>query len=65
MDWTAGGGLLIEPALNPLTAALSEVARWSDRERTDRGLASRRLIEKRYSATAVMPLWLQLYQSLH
>jgi glycosyltransferase involved in cell wall biosynthesis len=64
-DWTEGGGLLIEPALSPLTQALSEAARWSDQERKQRGLASRRLIEQRYSAKAVMPRWLELYQSLH
>lgn len=63
-DWTEGGGLLIEPALNPLIAALSEAAHWTDAERTQRGLASRRLIEKRYSAAAVTPLWMDLYKSL-
>ncbi len=63
-DWTDGGGLVIEPALNPLVSALSDAARWTDGERKDRGLASRRLIETRYSAAAVMPRWLQLYQSL-
>jgi len=64
-DWTEGGGLLIEPAVDPLAAALSEVAQWSDQERKGRGLASRRLVEKRYSAKAVMPHWMDLYESLH
>jgi glycosyltransferase involved in cell wall biosynthesis len=64
-DWTEGGGLLTEPTLGPLTEALSNAAQWSDLERTQRGLESRRLIEQRYSATAVMPRWLDLYQSLH
>jgi len=63
-DWAEGGGVLIEPALAPLTRALSEAARWSDDERKQRGLASRRLIERRYSAQTVMPRWLELYQSL-
>ena len=64
-DWTEGGGLLIEPSIGSLTAALSEAAQWSDQERKERGLASRRLVEKRYSARAVMPCWLDLYRTLH
>ena len=64
-DWADGGGLLVEPHLGPLAEALSEAARWSDRERHERGLASRRLIEQRYSSTAVMPRWMDLYRSLH
>ena len=64
-DWTEGGGLLIEPVLNLLIVALSDAARWSDEERKQRGLASRKLIEQRYSAAAVMPRWLQLYGSIH
>jgi glycosyltransferase involved in cell wall biosynthesis len=64
-DWTEGGGLLVQPALGPLADALSEAARWPDRERRERGLASRGLIERRYSAAVVMPRWLDLYRSLH
>ena len=64
-DWAQGGGLLTEPALEPLTRALSEAGQWSDDERMQRGLASRRLIEQRYSARTVMPRWLDLYHSLH
>jgi glycosyltransferase involved in cell wall biosynthesis len=64
-DWSEGGGLLIGSSLNALTAALSEAVQWSDQERKQRGEASRRLIEKRYSARAVMPRWLDLYRSLH
>jgi glycosyltransferase involved in cell wall biosynthesis len=64
-DWSDGGGLLIESGLQPLAAALSEAAQWSDQERKQRGLASRRLIEKQYSAATVTPRWLDLYRSLH
>lgn len=64
MDWAEGGGLLIESGLTALTAALSEAAQWSDQDRKQRSLASRRLIEQRYSARAVMPRWLELYRSL-
>ncbi|HUQ70490.1 MAG TPA: glycosyltransferase [Planctomycetaceae bacterium] len=64
-DWTEGGGVLIEPEIEQLAKALSETTLWSDQERRDRGLASRRLTEQRYSAAAVMPHWLELYKSLH
>lgn len=63
-DWTEGGGLLVEPALGPLTAALSEAAQWSNQERRQRGLASRKLVEERYSASVVVPRWISLYRSL-
>jgi glycosyltransferase involved in cell wall biosynthesis len=63
-DWLNGGGLLIEAGLASLTSALSEAARWSDEERKQRGAASRRLIDRKYSARAVMPRWLDLYRSL-
>jgi glycosyltransferase involved in cell wall biosynthesis len=63
-DWTDGGGFLIDSAVGPLSAALSEVAQWSDLERKQRGVGSRRLIEQRYSATAVTPRWVELYHSL-
>jgi len=64
-DWTEGGGLTIEPAVVPLAAALGEAFRWSNDERIERGRASRRLIEKSYSAVAVIPRWMSLYRSLH
>ncbi len=64
-DWTEGGGLAVEPAVVPLAAALGEAVRWSNDERDQRGRASRRLVEKRYSAVAVIPLWMSLYRSLH
>ncbi len=64
-DWTEGGGLLVQPALGPLTNALAQAAQWPERERKERGLASRQLIERKYSAAAVMPRWWDLYRSLH
>ena len=63
-DWTEGGGLLIETGPGPLASTLSEVGQWSDEERKQRGLASRRLVEKRYSAEVVVPRWLEIYRSL-
>jgi glycosyltransferase involved in cell wall biosynthesis len=65
LDWTEGGGVLIDPAIDALASALSDAVRWSDQERKQRGLASRRLVEKRYSSAAVMPRWFDLYRSLY
>ena len=65
LDWADGGGVLIDPSTNALADALSDAVRWSDQERKQRGLASRRLVEKRYSSAAVMPRWFDLYQSLY
>jgi glycosyltransferase involved in cell wall biosynthesis len=63
-DWSEGGGVIVEPSPRSVAAALSEAAHWSEQERTARGLASRRLVERVYSAQAVMPRWLELYRSL-
>jgi glycosyltransferase involved in cell wall biosynthesis len=64
LDWTDGGGLLIEPTVDPLVAALSACAHWSEDERLQRGIASRRLVEQRYSAASVMRCWMDLYAAL-
>jgi len=63
-DWEAGGGLLIQPDVVDLQKALERVCLWSDREREERGFASRKLIQSRYSWEAVLPMWISLYQSL-
>jgi glycosyltransferase involved in cell wall biosynthesis len=63
-DWEEGGGLLVEPSVDALARALSACGRWSDEERKDRGQASRRLVEHRYSSAATAPQWIELYQSL-
>ena len=64
LDWTDGGGVLIEASLDPLIAALSACSHWSAEERLQRGIASRRLVDQRYSAAAVMRRWMDLYASL-
>jgi len=64
-DWMEGGGVLTEPAVGPLAAALSASSCWSTSERMQRGLLSRQLIERRYSAGVVIPRWMDLYRSLH
>jgi glycosyltransferase involved in cell wall biosynthesis len=63
-DWELGGGILIDPNVNALSLALEAACSWSVQEQCERGLASRRLVQQRYSWQAVMPKWLQLYSSL-
>lgn len=63
-DWESGGGLLIEPTDVALGQALETACSWNVPEQHDRGLASRLLVEHRYSWQAVMPMWLRLYSSL-
>jgi glycosyltransferase involved in cell wall biosynthesis len=63
-DWAQGGGLLTEPRVEPLAKALAMACSWSPAEQRDRGLASRQLVERRYSWKAVLPLWTELYASL-
>ena len=62
-DWAEGGGLLVQPAPHEVVAALHQAAAWSDAERAQRGIASRKLVEHRYSWAAVMPLWHELYHN--
>lgn len=63
-DWELGGGLLIEPNDGALGQALEAACSWSAQEQRDRGLASLRLVQQRYSWQVVMPMWIQLYSSL-
>lgn len=63
-DWELGGGLLVEPTIDALRQALETACSWSAQEQRDRGVASRRLVQQRYSWQAVMPMWSELYYSL-
>ena len=64
-DWAEGGGLLVQPAARELADALQRAAAWSDAERAQRGVASRQLVERRYSWSAVMPLWREIYNNVN
>jgi glycosyltransferase involved in cell wall biosynthesis len=63
-DWEEGGGLLIHPNLDELTAALKIAAEWSIKERIDRGKRSFDLVAEKYSWQSVIPKWSNLYSSL-
>lgn len=63
-DWREGGGMLVSPTTTDVASALLAASRWTNEERIERGLSSRRLVARRYSWDAVMPLWQQLYSRL-
>ena len=63
-DWERGGGMLIEPNVDSLRRALEKACSWSVQEQRQRGAASRHLIEERYCWEVVLPMWIQLYDSL-
>jgi glycosyltransferase involved in cell wall biosynthesis len=63
-DWEEGGGVLAEPDVASLRAAIEASTRWSETERDERGRASRGLVEQRYSTSATAPRWVELYSSL-
>jgi glycosyltransferase involved in cell wall biosynthesis len=63
-DWEQGGGCLVEPDVQDLARALRAASAWSDSERAQRGLASRDLVARRYSWSAVMPQWRRLYEHM-
>lgn len=64
LDWSEGGGLLVDATPAAVAKALSEAANWSETERRDRGEASRNLVEQRYSNNVTGPQWALLYSSL-
>lgn len=63
-DWESGGGLLIQPDVDEMKIALEDACSWSDSERFERGLSSRRLVAERYSWRVILPLWMSLYAAL-
>lgn len=63
-DWESGGGLLVEPTDIAVRAAIEACCAWSTQEQRDRGQASWRLVQERYSWQAVLPMWSDLYSSL-
>jgi glycosyltransferase involved in cell wall biosynthesis len=63
-DWQTGGGLLISPDVEMLTAALQKVCAWSNQERQERGKASLDLVRRKYNWDVVVEQWLKLYHSM-
>src|SRR5712692_4485377 len=63
-SWADNGGLLIRPNADDLRVALERDANWSDRERRERGMSRRRLVEEQYSWASIRAKWYALYESL-
>lgn len=63
-DWEEGGGILINPDVKSLTASLISCSKWSEIERHDRGQASYKLVQEKYSWSAVSKQWFALYEQL-
>jgi glycosyltransferase involved in cell wall biosynthesis len=64
VDWMEGGGILINPDVDELAKAIVAASSWSAAEQRARGVASRQLVERRYSWAAVTPMWQALYSDL-
>lgn len=64
LDWSEGGGLLVEATVSAVSEGLSRAAQWSEPERIARGEASRNLVQKRYSTEVTGQQWAELYSSL-
>ena len=63
-DWEEGGGVLTGSNAEDLAQALWTVCSESTQEYEARSVASRRLVEERYSWGVVGPQWQALYASL-
>lgn len=63
-DWEEGGGILVHPDVEQLTAALKNAANWSKEERLERGQRSFNFVAHKYSWQAVLPKWVDFYTSL-
>ena len=64
LDWKSGGGILIEPVVAELAAALSTICLGNTAEWQRRSLAARHLVESHYSWKVIRGRWLNLYGSV-
>jgi len=63
-DWEEGGGMLIEPTVASLTAALTACSQWSENERKERGFASYDLVQEKYAWRVVSKQWKVVYEAM-
>jgi glycosyltransferase involved in cell wall biosynthesis len=63
-DWEEGGGILIHPNVEDLTIALKNASNWEVVERLNRGLASWKLVQRKYSWDVVGRQWIDLYSDI-
>ncbi len=63
-DWQEGGGLLVEPELEPLTEAIIIACNWSLEERMQIGERARAFVEDRYSWGVIGEQWVEAYKMI-
>lgn len=63
-DWQEGGGILTNPTIESIKIALENSKSWSESEQAERGLSSFELVKNKYSWNAVLPKWIDLYNSI-
>jgi glycosyltransferase involved in cell wall biosynthesis len=61
-DWQEGGGLLVDPELEPLTNAIVTACNWSQDERMLMGKRARSFVEERYSWDVIGEQWVEAYK---
>lgn len=63
-DWEEGGGLLVEPKVDPLTKAMIVACNWSEDERISMGRKARDFVTKRYSWDVIGEQWVEAYKMI-
>ena len=63
-DWQEGGGLLVEPKLEPLVEAITTVCEWPLDERMQLGKQARVFVEERYSWDVIGKQWIDAYKMI-
>ncbi len=63
-EWNDNGGILINPNIEELYKALSEIINWTETERNDRGNSLKQFIIENYSWEKNIFTWIELYRGL-
>ena len=63
-DWEEGGGLLVEPELEPLTEAIATACDWSLDKRMQMGNRAREFVGERYSWDVIGQQWVEAYKMI-
>lgn len=63
-NWEEGGGILINPTVKEIKAALIEVCSWTKSERVSNGVKSKEFYEANYSEVKTAKKWVSIYNSM-
>lgn len=64
VDWSAAGGILVEPEVRGVLDAIEKATAWTLEERLERGRKARTQVESVYSLEAVGRAWLRFYADI-